>query len=99
MECVWCLLPRGHLQDQNKNRLQLSGCGQRLITGDDTTSPKRHAEASTLDANTPGHLSEEDYTAGSQPDLMQCVTVTDLAEGCLLIHHSSLRPCLSTREA
>ena len=25
------------------------------------------------------HLSEDDYTAGSQPDLMQWVTVTDLA--------------------
>ena len=71
MECVWCLLLMGYLQDQNKNRLQLSGCGQRLITVDDTTSPKRHAEASTLDANKPGHLSEDDYTAGSQPDLMQ----------------------------
>ena len=62
----------GHLQDQNRNRLQLSGCGQRLmITVDHTTSPKRHAEASTLDANKPVHLSEDDYTAGSQPDLMQ----------------------------
>ena len=69
MECVWCLLLMGHLQDQNRNMLQLSGCGQRLITVD--TSPKRPAEASTLDANKPGHLSEGDYTAGSQPDLMQ----------------------------
>ena len=38
-----------------------------MITVDYTTSPNRHAEASTLYAN--GHLSE--YTAGSQPDLMQ----------------------------
>ena len=71
MECVWCLLLMGHLQDQISNRLQLSACGKRLITVDNTTSPKRPAEASTLDANTPGHLSEDDYTAGSQPDLMQ----------------------------
>ena len=48
-----------------------SGCGQRLITLDHTTSPKRPTEASTLDANKPGHLSEDDYTAGSGPDLMQ----------------------------
>ncbi len=61
----------GHLQDQHSNRLQLSECGQRLITVDYTTSPNRHAEASNLDANKPGHLSEDDYTAGSQPDLMQ----------------------------
>ena len=71
MECVWCLLLMGHLQDQNRNRLQLSGSGQRLITVDYTTSPKRPAEASTLYANKPRHLSEDDYTAGSQPDLMQ----------------------------
>ena len=71
MECVWCLLLIGHLQDQYRNRLQLSGCGQRLITVDDTTSRKRPAEASTLDANKPGHVSEDDFTAGSQPDLMQ----------------------------
>ena len=77
MECVWCLLLMGHLQDQNRNRLQLSECGQRLITGDDTTNPKRPAEASTLDANKPGRLSEDDYTVGSQPDFMQRVTVTD----------------------
>ena len=67
---VWCLLLMGPLQDQHKKRLKLSGCGQRLITVDNTTSPKRPAEASTLDANKPGHLSEDDYTAGSQPDLM-----------------------------
>ena len=70
MECVWCLLLMGYLQDQNRNRLKLSGCGQRL-TVDDTTSPKIHAEASTWDANKHGHLSEDDYTAGSQPNLMQ----------------------------
>ena len=79
MECVWCLLLMGHLQDQNRNRLQLSGCGQRLITVDGKTSPRRPVEASTLDANKLGHLSEDDYTAGSQPDVMQQVTVTDLA--------------------
>ena len=79
MECVWCLLLMGHLQDQNRNRLQLSGCGQRLITVDGTTSPMTPVEASTLDANKPGHLSEDDYTAGYQPDVMQQVTVTDLA--------------------
>ena len=49
------------------------------ITVDGTTSPRRPVEASTLDANKPGHLSEDDYTAGSQPDVMQQVTVTDLA--------------------
>ena len=79
MECVWCLLLMGHLQDQNRNRLQVSGCVQRLITVDGTTSPRRPVEASTLDVNKPGHLSEDDYTAGSQPDVMQQVTVTDLA--------------------
>ena len=79
MECVWCLLLMGHLQDQNRNRLQLSGCGQRLITVDGTTSPRRPVESSTLDANKPGHLSDDDYTAGSQPDVMQQVTVTDRA--------------------
>ena len=51
MECVWCLLLMGHLQYQNRNQLQLSGCGQRLTTVDDTASPRRPAEASTLDAN------------------------------------------------
>ena len=71
MECVWCLLLMGHLRDKNRNRLQLSGCGQRLITVDNTTNPKRPADASTLDAYKPGHLSEDDYTTGSQPDLMQ----------------------------
>ena len=49
-----------------------------LTTVDDTSSPRRPAEASTLDANEPGHLSGDDYTAGSQPDLMQWVNVTDL---------------------
>ena len=71
MECVWCLLVMGRLQDQNRNILQLSGCGQRLTTVDDTTSYRRPVEASTLYAIEPGHLSEDDYTAGSQPDLMQ----------------------------
>ena len=71
MECVWCLLLMVHLQDQNRNRLQLLGCGQRLITVDNTTSPKRPSEDSALGANKPGHLSEDDYTAGSQSDLMQ----------------------------
>ena len=68
-----CLVPptNGTLQYRNRNRLQLSGCGQILVTVDNTASPKRLAEASTLDANNPGHLSEDDYTAGSQPDLMQ----------------------------
>ena len=32
MECGWCILLMGHLQDQNRNMLQLSGCGQRLTT-------------------------------------------------------------------
>ena len=62
MECVWCLLVMGHLQDQNWNRLQLSGCGQRLFTVNDTSSTGRPAEASTFDANEPGHLSEDGYT-------------------------------------
>ena len=44
MECVWCLLLMGHLRDQNRKRLQLSWCGQRLITVDNTTNPKRPAE-------------------------------------------------------
>ena len=61
----------GHLQDQHRNRLQLSGCGQRLATVDATASPRSPSEASTLDADESGHLSEGDYTAGSQPDLMQ----------------------------
>ena len=61
----------GHLQYQNRNRLQLSECGQRLTTVDDPASPRKPAEASTLDANEPDHLSADDDTAGSQPDLMQ----------------------------
>ena len=57
MEYVWCLL--GHLQYQNRNRLQMSACGQTdYFTVDDTASPGRPAEPSTLDANEPGHLSE-----------------------------------------
>ena len=36
-------------------------------------------EASFLGANEPGHLSDDDGTAGSQPDLMQWVNATDLA--------------------
>ena len=50
-----------------------------LITVDDTARPRMPADASTLDGNEPGHLSEDDDTAGSQPDLTQWVTVTDLA--------------------
>ena len=60
MECVWCLLLMGHLQGQNRNMLQLSGCGQRLTTVDDTASPRRPAYASTFDANEPGHVCEHD---------------------------------------
>ena len=33
----------------------------------------------TLNANEPGHLSEDDDTTGSPPDLMQWVSDTDLA--------------------
>ena len=71
MECVWCLLLMGHLQGQHRNRFQQSGGGQRLTTIDDTASPRRPEEASILDANEPGYFFEDDYTAGSQPDLMQ----------------------------
>ena len=35
-------------------------------------------EAFFLGANEPGHLSEDDDTAGSMPDLMQCVNAIDL---------------------
>ena len=59
MEYVWCLL--GHLQDQNRNRLQISACAWAetdYFTVDDTASPGRPAEPSTLDANEPDHLSE-----------------------------------------
>ena len=59
MEYVWCLL--GHLQDQNRNRLQMSACAWAetyYFTVDDTASPGRPAEPSTLNANEPGHLSE-----------------------------------------
>ena len=35
----------------------------------------------TFDANEPGNLSEDEDTAGSQPDLMQWVNVADLAGG------------------
>ena len=68
-----CLVPpsNGAFKIPNRNRLQRSGCGQRLTTVGDTASPSRHAEASPLDANQHGHLSEDDYTAGSQPYLMQ----------------------------
>ena len=41
--------------------------------------PRGLSEAGTLDGNEPGHLSEDCNTAGSQPDLMQWVNVTDLA--------------------
>ena len=71
MECVSCLLLVGHLQDQNRNRFPQSGGGQRLTNVDDTPSPRRPAEASTLDANETVHLFEDDYTAGSQPYRMQ----------------------------
>ena len=103
MDCVWYLLLMGNLQDQNRNRLQLSGVGRecrRLTTVDDTASPRRPTEASTWDANDTGHLSEDDCMAGSQPDLMQWVTDTIQAGGCLLIYHSPLITCfLSTHEA
>ena len=58
---------------------QLSVCGQRLTYVDDTASPWRQTGASPLNANESGHLFEYDYTTGSQPDLMQWVTVTDLS--------------------
>ena len=78
MECVWCLFLMGHLQDENRNRSQLPGCGQALITVGGTASPGRRVEEWTLAANEPGHLSDDDDTAGSGPDLMQWVNVTDL---------------------
>ena len=74
MECVWCLLLMGHLQDQNRSRLLLLGCRQRLTTVDDTASPSMPTQASTLNAIYPGHVPEEEYTAGSQPNLKQWVT-------------------------
>ena len=40
--------------------------------------PTAATEECTLAANEPGHLSEDDDTAGSQPNLMQWVNVTDL---------------------
>ena len=57
-----------------RNMLQLSGCGQGLIrpTIGGTVKPRRPVKWWTLDANEPGHLSEDDDdTAGSQPDRMQ----------------------------
>ena len=58
---------------------QLSGCGQGLITVGGTANPIRPAEVGTWDDNEPGHLFEDDdNTAGSQPDIMQHVNVTNL---------------------
>ena len=69
MEYVWCLL--GHLQYQNRNRLQMSACGQRLTT------------LQLMIQQAPGGLQSLahwmlmslaiylNYTAGSQQVLMQ----------------------------
>ena len=74
----------GHLQGQIRNRLiatvrvwaETDYC---VMTQQAPRGLLRPAEASTLDAH---EQSADDYTAGSQPGLMQWVTVvTDLAGG------------------
>ena len=55
-------------------RFQLSGCGhtgQGLITIGGLAKTQEACERVYLDANEAGHLYEDDYTAGSQPDHIQ----------------------------
>ena len=54
MECVWCLFLMGHLQDQNRYRRKVSGCGHGLITVGGTAKHRMPAEAGIWGANEPG---------------------------------------------
>ena len=74
MECVWCLLLMGHLQYQNRNRLQLLGRDCLLLRTHQTlggTQRPTHwmlmSQAICLKMIT--------HSSGSQPDFMQWVTV------------------------
>ena len=75
MEYVWCLL--WHLQDQHRNRLQMSACACQHVHG------QRQTTLLLMTQQAPGGLQNLahwmlmslaiylNYTAGSQPVLMQ----------------------------
>ena len=55
----------------------LSGCGQGLITVGGIAKPRRLSSWWQMSLDI---FSDDDDTAGSQPDLMQWANATDLAE-------------------